>query len=206
MAATTQQAAKSTNSKGGDTNGRVVRITGPVVDVEFPRGSVPQLFNALHAEVTYEDAREDADAGGGPAPRRQPGPHHLDAADRRTGPRCRGDRHRKCDFRAGRRRRQGPRVQRPGPLPGRARLRRRLRPLGDSPQAAAIRRAGTAHRDARDGPEGRRLADALRAWWKDRPVRRCGRGQDGSDPGDDQPYRPKLRRYFGIRRCRGAHP
>src|ERR1700727_3412161 len=54
MAATTQQAEKSTNSKGGDTNGRVVRVTGPVVDVEFPRGSVPPLFNALHAEVTSE--------------------------------------------------------------------------------------------------------------------------------------------------------
>src|ERR1700729_874463 len=55
MAATTQKAAKSTNSKGSDTNGRVVRITGPVVDVEFPRGSVPQLFNALHAEITYKE-------------------------------------------------------------------------------------------------------------------------------------------------------
>jgi F-type H+/Na+-transporting ATPase subunit beta len=52
MAATTKQAEKSANSKAGDTNGRVVRITGPVVDVEFPRGSVPQLFNALHAEIT----------------------------------------------------------------------------------------------------------------------------------------------------------
>ena len=50
MAATTQQAEKSTNSKGGDTNGRVVRVTGPVVDVEFPRGSVPALFNALHTD------------------------------------------------------------------------------------------------------------------------------------------------------------
>src|SRR6478609_3139904 len=37
------------------TAGRVVRITGPVVDVEFPRGSVPQLFNALHAEITYKE-------------------------------------------------------------------------------------------------------------------------------------------------------
>ena len=55
MAASTQQAAKSTNSKGSDTNGRVVRITGPVVDVEFPRGSVPALFNALHADITYAD-------------------------------------------------------------------------------------------------------------------------------------------------------
>ena len=54
MAATTKQAEKSKNSKGTDTNGRVVRITGPVVDVEFPRGSVPELFNALHADVTFE--------------------------------------------------------------------------------------------------------------------------------------------------------
>src|SRR6201992_580824 len=55
MAATTQKAAKSTNSKGSDTNGRVVRTTGPVVDVEFPRGSVPELFNALHADISYKD-------------------------------------------------------------------------------------------------------------------------------------------------------
>ncbi|NGP06663.1 F0F1 ATP synthase subunit beta [Rhodococcus sp. 14C212] len=34
------------------TAGRVVRVIGPVVDVEFPRGAVPSLFNALHAEVT----------------------------------------------------------------------------------------------------------------------------------------------------------
>ncbi|WP_305094618.1 F0F1 ATP synthase subunit beta [Prescottella sp. R16] len=32
--------------------GRVVRVIGPVVDVEFPRGAVPALFNALHAEIT----------------------------------------------------------------------------------------------------------------------------------------------------------
>src|ERR1700755_692497 len=50
MAATTE---KSKNSKSTDTNGRVVRVTGPVVDVEFPRGSVPELFNALHADVTF---------------------------------------------------------------------------------------------------------------------------------------------------------
>jgi len=31
--------------------GRVVRVIGPVVDVEFPRGSVPPLFNALHVDV-----------------------------------------------------------------------------------------------------------------------------------------------------------
>src|SRR6201984_893206 len=44
---------KTEKSKDTDNSGRVVRITGPVVDGEFPRGSVPELFNALHAEVTF---------------------------------------------------------------------------------------------------------------------------------------------------------
>ena len=33
------------------TTGRVVRVTGPVVDVEFARGSLPELYNALTVEV-----------------------------------------------------------------------------------------------------------------------------------------------------------
>src|SRR5215469_2197710 len=31
--------------------GRVVRVTGPVVDVEFGRNSMPELFNALKVDV-----------------------------------------------------------------------------------------------------------------------------------------------------------
>src|SRR5437588_11333827 len=31
--------------------GRVVRVIGPVVDVEFTRDTIPALFNALHAKV-----------------------------------------------------------------------------------------------------------------------------------------------------------
>ncbi len=34
--------------------GRVVRVIGAVVDVEFPRGAVPELFNACHTEITFE--------------------------------------------------------------------------------------------------------------------------------------------------------
>jgi F-type H+/Na+-transporting ATPase subunit beta len=38
---------------GTETNtGRVVRVTGPVVDVEFPRNSLPALYNSLSVEVT----------------------------------------------------------------------------------------------------------------------------------------------------------
>src|ERR1700694_83776 len=51
----TATAEKTDSATKKDTNGRVVRVTGPVVDVEFPRGSVPQLFNALQAEVTFEE-------------------------------------------------------------------------------------------------------------------------------------------------------
>ncbi|KQS73290.1 F0F1 ATP synthase subunit beta [Modestobacter sp. Leaf380] len=36
-------------------SGRVVRVTGPVVDVEFPRDSMPELFNALNVDVTLAD-------------------------------------------------------------------------------------------------------------------------------------------------------
>ncbi|MFF0815665.1 F0F1 ATP synthase subunit beta [Rhodococcus sp. NPDC003318] len=46
-------AVTQTNANGaGTTSGRVVRVIGPVVDVEFPRGAVPALFNALNTEVT----------------------------------------------------------------------------------------------------------------------------------------------------------
>ena len=51
----TSTAEETKSDKKSGATGRVVRITGPVVDVEFPRGSVPELFNALNAEITYED-------------------------------------------------------------------------------------------------------------------------------------------------------
>src|SRR3954447_1906506 len=37
------------------TTGRVVRVTGPVVDVEFPRNQVPELYTALTVEGTFGD-------------------------------------------------------------------------------------------------------------------------------------------------------
>jgi F-type H+-transporting ATPase subunit beta len=45
---TTENAAK----------GRIVRVTGPVVDVEFPRGAVPELFNALKTEITFSELKK----------------------------------------------------------------------------------------------------------------------------------------------------
>jgi F-type H+-transporting ATPase subunit beta len=37
------------NNKG---TGRVARVIGPVVDIEFPADSMPAIFNALHVDVT----------------------------------------------------------------------------------------------------------------------------------------------------------
>ena len=42
-------------TSGPTTAGRVLRITGPVVDVEFPRDAMPELFTALNAEVEFEE-------------------------------------------------------------------------------------------------------------------------------------------------------
>src|SRR4051812_26229801 len=46
---------RSTTSQTQAGAGRVVRVTGPVVDVEFPRDAMPDLFNALKVDVTLAD-------------------------------------------------------------------------------------------------------------------------------------------------------
>ncbi len=32
--------------------GRIARVTGPVVDIEFPHDSIPEIYNALTTQVT----------------------------------------------------------------------------------------------------------------------------------------------------------
>ncbi|WP_028463535.1 F0F1 ATP synthase subunit beta [Nocardia sp. 348MFTsu5.1] len=49
---TTETQTSRTGSAG--LTGRVVRVIGPVVDVEFPRGAIPPLFNALHADIALK--------------------------------------------------------------------------------------------------------------------------------------------------------
>lgn len=49
---TTAVTESVSDSTADSVTGRVVRVIGPVVDVEFPRGAVPELFNALHADIT----------------------------------------------------------------------------------------------------------------------------------------------------------
>jgi len=56
---TTEQNTSSDSTKKPEAGaGRVVRVTGPVVDVEFPRDQLPELFNALTVEVELEALRK----------------------------------------------------------------------------------------------------------------------------------------------------
>jgi len=51
--------AENPAAEGGDATkagtGRVVRVIGPVVDVEFPAAEIPGIYNALHVDVTLDD-------------------------------------------------------------------------------------------------------------------------------------------------------
>ncbi|HXT46749.1 MAG TPA: F0F1 ATP synthase subunit beta [Pseudonocardiaceae bacterium] len=59
MSPQTGAAEKTTDAEFSEAGtGRVVRVTGPVVDVEFPAGQVPPLFNALTVEVELEALRK----------------------------------------------------------------------------------------------------------------------------------------------------
>jgi F-type H+-transporting ATPase subunit beta len=42
--------AKAPTAKAGSAAGRVIRITGPVVDVEFPAGELPGIYNAIEID------------------------------------------------------------------------------------------------------------------------------------------------------------
>src|SRR6201996_5935135 len=53
MTATAENTAENTGSGPG--TGRVVRVIGPVVDVEFSADSMPEIYNALHVDVKIGD-------------------------------------------------------------------------------------------------------------------------------------------------------
>jgi F-type H+-transporting ATPase subunit beta len=50
---TTTEAPKTEGATG-----RIVSVTGPVVDVEFPRGQVPAQYSALKVDIEFEELRK----------------------------------------------------------------------------------------------------------------------------------------------------
>jgi F-type H+/Na+-transporting ATPase subunit beta len=51
MTATVDNTVGDGGGAGREGTGRVVRVTGPVVDVEFPAEQIPGIYNALHVDV-----------------------------------------------------------------------------------------------------------------------------------------------------------
>ncbi len=54
MTVTTQNPSGRASTGG---TGRVARVIGPVVDVEFLGEEMPEIYNALHVDVELADAR-----------------------------------------------------------------------------------------------------------------------------------------------------
>src|ERR1700712_4829492 len=50
MTTATAEAQASTEQPAGV--GRIARVTGPVVDIEFPHDSIPGIYNALKTTIT----------------------------------------------------------------------------------------------------------------------------------------------------------
>ena len=49
----TTTATAPTESQAPAGTGRVARVTGAVVDIEFPPGQIPELYNALNTEIDF---------------------------------------------------------------------------------------------------------------------------------------------------------
>ena len=91
MTATLEE--QPTTQEGGI--GRVVRVIGPVVDVEFAPDEMPEIYNALTVERTLGDDTRKLTLEVAGTHRRQHGARDLDAADRRSRPRRAGAGHRR---------------------------------------------------------------------------------------------------------------
>ena len=187
MTAATVETPESTTGVG-----RVVRVIGPVVDVEFPRDAMPEIFNALQVDVTLSAGTKTLTL--------EVSQHIGDNVVRaismqQTDGIVRGatvDRHRRVDLGAGRRRHQGSRLQRASVTclnlkPGEQLEVKERWPIHRKPPAFADLEPKTEMLET--GVKVHRPARPVRQGWQDRPVRRCRRRQDRADPGNDHPRR-----------------
>jgi F-type H+-transporting ATPase subunit beta len=54
MATATKKAQDTSTASAGGV-GRIARVTGPVVDIEFPHDALPEIYNALKTDITIGD-------------------------------------------------------------------------------------------------------------------------------------------------------
>ena len=184
--------------------GTVVQVIGPVIDVEFATGDLPEIYNAVRIVseggpgVEKIDVVAEVEQHLGENRVRTVAMKATDGMTRGmtvidTGaPDLGAGRSRDARPRAERARRAGGLPGSPGAVKG---------ALADpSPRANA---RGSVHRAAhvRDRHQGHRSARAVSAGRQDRLVRRRRRRQDRHHHGVDQQHRHEARRRLGVRRC-----
>ena len=190
------------------TVGKIVQIIGPVVDVEFEAGHLPEIYNALRIQ---SDGKGGGDAIDVIAEVEQHlGENRVRAvAMKPTDGMQRGM--------------KATDLGEPISVPvGPETLGRVLNVLGepvDFPDrpvqskerwpihraAADARRSVDRAEDVRDRHQGHRPARAVPAGRQDRPVRRRRRRQDRRHHGADPQHRAEARRRVGVRRRRRTH-
>ena len=191
----------------GGAVGRVIAITGPVVDVEFPAGSLPAIFNAIRLETAGEPVVCEVQQHLGNNWVRTVAMSTTDGLARGTeaidlgapisvpvGPQTLGR-----VFNV-----LGEPIDGKGPVEQR-------RALSHPSRRAVLRRAGHGDRGLRDRHQGHRPHLPLRQGRQDRRLRRRRRGQDRHHPGAHPQRRPGARRLLRLRRrgralARGQRP
>ncbi len=188
--------------------GRISRIIGPVVDVEFPADAMPEQYNLLTTEVTLAGETKNI---------------NLEVAQHIGDNMVRAISLQPTDGLV-----RGSAVQDTGgPITvpvGDVTLGHVFNTTGECMNLAEgetleVKERWGIHRKApafdqleskttmfETGIKVIDLHDPLRPGWQDRPLRRRRCRQDGAHPGDDRPCRPRPRWCVGVRRCRRAHP
>ena len=205
MTATVEE-TKETGSGGAV--GRIARVIGPVVDIEFPVDSMPEIYNALEVELTLGGETKTLS---------------LEVAQHIGDGMVRAISLQPTDGLV-----RGAQVtDTGGPITvpvGDVTLGHVFNTLGEclnleEGETLEVKERWGIHRKApafdqlesktemfETGIKVIDLLDAVRAGRQDRPVRRRRRRQDRADPGDDRPRRQGPRRCVGVRRGRRAHP
>ena len=186
-------------TQSANQDGRIVQVMGPVVDVEFPPGSLPEIYTALRVTNPGVDDRPDnlvlevaqhlgentvrcvaMDTTDGLV-RGQAAKNTGDGIRIPVGPETLG---RIINV-------IGEPVDERGPVNAK-------RTPAHPPPAAGVRRPVDRRRGAGDRHQGRRPDRSLPEGRQGRPLRRRRRGQDRRDHGADQQHREAAR---GLHRC-----
>ncbi len=69
MATANEARSLTAETTDGPASARVARVTGPVVDIEFPHDAIPEIYNALQTDIVIAGNEHHDHARGRAAPR-----------------------------------------------------------------------------------------------------------------------------------------